>query len=398
MIALFLLSVVLSVIFRVAWKTLGHPLHARTWSWSFAVGASGYLLNAVGTSFHWNSPTYWIAASIMVLLVSYLGARGYRERAGLGSTGSGFAMGWAVTLAIVIIFNLWLPYQSVRIAIVPGFSSVMLFVASQAVAGQARRLSGADRLARSYLVVFACFEAALGCLALMLGKSPEPSRGVLYNEVLLLGLPSFYIANGLVGLFLLASDLARRMEALAQTDALTGLLNRRGIEREALDSISACHANDWPLACVLVDIDHFKRINDRHGHVIGDVALSRFSDCLRTGVSARGVVGRLGGEEFVFLLPHMDETQSVALVEQLRAGIKEIPLANLDVDPLSASFGITLLEEGDRSLRDLLVRADIALYQAKATGRDRSVLFHPSQTPLRFGRSLQWEPTVGREQ
>jgi diguanylate cyclase (GGDEF)-like protein len=398
MIALFLLSVVLSVIFRVAWKTLGRPLHARTWSWSFAVGALGYLVNAAGTALRWTSPFYFMVASLLVLTVSYLGARGFRERAGLGSTDRRFAIGCGATLAVLIFFNLAIPYQAIRIAVVPVFSAAMLFLASQAVDRQARTLSGADRLARHYLIVFACFELVLAFMACRLGRLPGSPNAALYNQVLLLGLPSFYIANGLVGLFLLASDLARRMEALAETDVLTGLLNRRGIEREAAEAISQSRSSGGPLTCVLADIDHFKRINDLHGHVIGDVALLRFSEWMKSSLSGCGTVGRLGGEEFVFLLPGMDVAQSVECVERVRLGVKDIALADLDVEPFTASFGIASVEADDRSLRDLLVRADIALYQAKATGRNRSVVFDLSQTPLHVARALGRDVPVGQEQ
>jgi diguanylate cyclase (GGDEF)-like protein len=386
LVVLFLVSIVLSVIFWVAWKTLGRPRHARTWSLAFAIGAGGYLLNAVGAVFRLTSPGYVMLISLPTLIISYLGTRGYRQRAGLPACPVRFGAGFLLTVGVMAVCNFIVPHYGIRVAVVPFFGAIMLLLAADAAVRHERRPSAADRAAAIFQIVFACFEVALTAMSLRIGKGPNLPAVMLYNEVLLLGLPSCYIANGLMAMFVLASDLARRMELLAETDTLTGLLNRRGFEREAVDAIALAHANGSALAAVLADLDHFKRINDRHGHGIGDLALSRFSDYLRATLPGFTPIGRLGGEEFVFLVASTPEAGVVDLVDHVRRGVTGVSLAEFEVEPFTASFGITFLELDDAGLVDLLARADVALYHAKASGRNRACRFDPSLRPLHVPR------------
>jgi diguanylate cyclase (GGDEF)-like protein len=387
LVVLFLVSIVLSVIFRVAWKTLGRPSHARTWSLAFAIGAGGYLLNAVGAALRLSSPLYVMVVSLPSLALTYLATRGYRQRAGLPMYPRRFGAGFLAVLAIMVLANYVFPHQGARLAIVPLFGAAMLFLGSQAAVRYRRKPSSADRSSAVFQLVFVCFELLLTALALRLGKGPNPSALAVYNQVLLLGLPSLYVGSGLIAMFLLTSDLALRMEHLAETDTLTALLNRRGFEREAKDAIAMAQAQKLPLTAVLADIDHFKRINDGYGHGIGDVALSRFSAYLAANVPGLVPAGRLGGEEFVFLLVGMPPDEALERVEQIRQGVASISLADYEVDPFTASFGVTHLQPEDATMADLLERADVALYQAKATGRNRVCIYDPSLQPMHVPRS-----------
>jgi diguanylate cyclase (GGDEF)-like protein len=387
LVVLFLVSIVLCIIFRVAWKTLGRPAHARTWSLAFATGAFGYLLNAVGAVLRLGSPLYVIVVSLPTLALTYLATRGYRQRAGLPMYPQRFGAGFLAVFAVMVISNYVVPNQGVRLAIVPLFGAAMLFLGSRAALRYRRKPSSADRSSAVFQLVFVCFELLLTVLALRLGKGPNLPALMVYNQTLLLGLPSLYVGSGLMALFLLTSDLALRMEHLAETDTLTGLLNRRGFEREAREAIALAQAQPLPLTAVLADIDHFKRINDNFGHGIGDVALSRFSAYLAANVPGLVPVGRLGGEEFVFLLVGMPCDEALERVEQIREGVSSISLADYEVEPFTASFGVTHLEPEDATMADLLERADVALYQAKATGRNRVCVYDPSLRPLQVPRS-----------
>jgi diguanylate cyclase (GGDEF)-like protein len=387
LVVLFFVSVVLSVLFRVAWRTLGRPEHARTWSLAFAVGAVGYLLNALGAVPRLANPLYVVLVSVPTVIVSYLGTLGYRQRAGLPTRRLWFGLAIGLTVASILWFNFVMRNDPLRIAVVPLFGAAMLFLAAKAVAGQASCRDVPDRLAWWFLVAFGSFELVLFGLSLRLGPKDHAAALLAYNTTLLLGVPSLYVANGLVGMFVLTSDLARRMETLAVTDTLTGLLNRRGIEREAAEGIATARREGSRLAVVLADLDHFKRINDEHGHGVGDVALARFSDYLAKSSPAATRVGRLGGEEFILLIAALDELAVTEGMERVRGGVAGISLAEYEVPPFTASFGITFLEDGDQSLGDLLRRADLALYQAKQTGRNRVCLYDESQTPLHVPRS-----------
>ena len=162
----------------------------------------------------------------------------------------------------------------------------------------------------------------------------------------------------------------RALERLAYVDELTGLPNRRYVVRqlEALLSRARRHGRD--LAVVMVDADHFKALNDHHGHHAGDVALRTIGERLRARVRREDVVGRFGGEEFVVALPDTDPEGAAAVAEDLRAAIAErpIPLDRSSV-ALTISAGWAMWE--GESLERLLGRADDALYAAKAAGRNR---------------------------
>lgn len=161
----------------------------------------------------------------------------------------------------------------------------------------------------------------------------------------------------------------RQLEDLVATDELTGLYNRRHFLRLASRELQAMGMEQMH-GLALIDLDHFKRINDMHGHAAGDQVLQVFaavaSACLRDG----DVLARYGGEEFVMLLPDCAPERLTSCCERLRLAFMEAQLIGLNVRDLSLSVGMTLLELGD-DLDDALQRADQALYRAKRDGRNR---------------------------
>jgi diguanylate cyclase (GGDEF)-like protein len=172
-------------------------------------------------------------------------------------------------------------------------------------------------------------------------------------------------------------DRARRQaRRLAVTDVLTGLPNRReGLRRLTL-AVQAQHAQQsgTPLACVMVDLDEFKAINETYGHPVGDRALRAAARALASGLRSTDLVARYGGEEFLILLPGTAAPAAAAVAERLRTRLAETRVAPLE-RALSASFGIATLGP-DEPARSLLVRADAALLRAKRDGRNR-VCFAP---------------------
>jgi diguanylate cyclase len=161
----------------------------------------------------------------------------------------------------------------------------------------------------------------------------------------------------------------RQLENLVATDELTGLFNRRHFLRLATRELDTMDA-DVVHGLALIDLDHFKRINDVHGHAAGDQVLQAFaavaSACLREG----DVLARYGGEEFVVLLPDCNAERLTSCCERLRIAFTDVELIGISVSHLSLSAGMTLLELGD-DLDDALHRADQALYRAKRDGRNR---------------------------
>lgn len=163
----------------------------------------------------------------------------------------------------------------------------------------------------------------------------------------------------------------RQLEDLASTDELTGLYNRRHFLRRAeaeLGRLRPAHQS----GLALIDLDHFKRINDLHGHATGDRVLQSFATVARSCLRDDDILARYGGEEFVLLLPNTDAEQFKACCERLREAFANAqPLdVQLQAGQLSLSVGLTLLRAGDE-LDEALQRADEALYRAKHNGRNR---------------------------
>ena len=168
----------------------------------------------------------------------------------------------------------------------------------------------------------------------------------------------------------LALSSARQRELLrsqADTDDLTGLLNRRAFDQQFDALLHEARRSSRPLGLVLIDLDHFKQVNDQHGHQAGDAALAAVADALRASVRGRDVVARFGGEEFVLVLPDTAPDASFAIAERARGRVTSHASAGVR---LTVSAGLAGYP-GDGAEPDALLRAaDAALYDAKHAGRD----------------------------
>lgn len=161
----------------------------------------------------------------------------------------------------------------------------------------------------------------------------------------------------------------RALDLQARTDALTGLLNRRGFETQMAFALALARRSGRPLGLITLDVDHFKRVNDTYGHEAGDEVLHRLARALQTRLRDADVVARLGGEEFVALLPDTDLHSAQYFAQTLIAAFAraEDPV----VGRITVSAGVTALRGRDDSDKDMLRRADAALYEAKRQGRNR---------------------------
>jgi diguanylate cyclase (GGDEF)-like protein len=165
-----------------------------------------------------------------------------------------------------------------------------------------------------------------------------------------------------------------RAHELARTDELTGLANRRAFVEQGTAAIDQARRYHRPLSLVMLDIDHFKRINDQFGHAVGDAALQHVAAALRRTARAADTSGRLGGEEFALLLPETGVEAAAVLAERLRRDVAAAAVpANGATLRLTCSFGVAQFGGAAATLDALLGAADAALYRAKEEGRDRVV-------------------------
>lgn len=172
-----------------------------------------------------------------------------------------------------------------------------------------------------------------------------------------------------------SADEARRRAAeaseMSMSDALTGLLNRYGLQRSLQHEQAEARRYGRALSCLMIDIDHFKQVNDTYGHTAGDAALMQVARVLTDAGRASDVVCRYGGEEFLVLAPETNLDGALALGEKIRlAAASRLYGDGERVFPLTLSIGAAQLLPAE-SAHDMIARADVALYQAKESGRDR---------------------------
>jgi diguanylate cyclase (GGDEF)-like protein len=174
-----------------------------------------------------------------------------------------------------------------------------------------------------------------------------------------------------------------QLETEAQTDPKTSLGRIDWWRRRTEEMLRTSRTQREPMSVLLIDIDHFKLVNDRHGHLVGDEALRAVATILRSAIRTKDVIGRFGGEEFVIALPDTGLDDATVTADRLRSAVAASPLAAMcagvlddpDLDPdtfrLTVSIGVAVYPADGSTVDDLLLRADRAMYAAKAAGRDR---------------------------
>lgn len=171
-------------------------------------------------------------------------------------------------------------------------------------------------------------------------------------------------------------QLRLHLDRLAHTDELTRLPNRRHVLERARAECERARRHDTPLSVAVIDLDHFKQINDRHGHAAGDAVLRAFAELCRRELRQHDVIGRIGGEEFFAFFPHTTLADAGLVVERLREQTLAMKWPQLPgLSRVSISVGMTQLRSDDADILVTLARADRALYAAKESGRDR-ICFH----------------------
>lgn len=168
-----------------------------------------------------------------------------------------------------------------------------------------------------------------------------------------------------------------QLRELATRDALSGLLNRRAFLERSTALFDHCRRHGQPCAVLMIDIDHFKRINDRHGHQMGDVAIRTCAEAIGHALRDADLLGRLGGEEFAVLLPHATADSAMVVAERIRSGMAQMNIVSPQGQPLSftISIGVAEMAAHHAGIEPLLVDADQALYRAKATGRNKVLAY-----------------------
>ena len=240
---------------------------------------------------------------------------------------------------------------------------------------------GAPLVLASHLVLLGSQVSALSYGAAFKGTAVTPFFLQTTASVWPLA-PLVAVLLGLFGFSLMAMEqIIARNESGARLDALTGLLNRGALDMTAIGMVARWQRDGDPLSCLVIDVDHFKFVNDRHGHHAGDNVLREIAAALDNSRRASDIAARYGGEEFCILCPHTDEHQATALANRILRKVRAVELPAGEgpgSGHASVSIGIAQLHVGppnrEALWRNLFAEADRALYLAKQRGRDQYVL------------------------
>jgi diguanylate cyclase (GGDEF)-like protein len=361
-------SLLLAIALYAAFQRFGRVRHATYWACAFALIALDHTLMALRLLTPGSHTVANLVACAASLTGATLVAMGFRERSGLKDKRWLLGALAIMTVGCGVLVLLY-PARPVHHPIVTAYVVVMLFFSIRALRRGPEQQLAAGRTTLAMMSVFLGFFGVLTVLGLVTDPWGALSTD-LYHAVYVLGVPASLTGIGLFALFLLAEDLAHGMRHLAIVDPLTGLLNRRGFDEAARRVKAQCRRSGTPVCVAVVDLDHFKAINDRFGHAAGDQALSEFARRLRSGLRQGDLVSRAGGEEFVLLLPGVNGAEVGDLLNRLRIGLcLDEEDTTLGFPMPTASFGA--VEIGPRDLLSTCIeRADLALYRAKREGRN----------------------------
>lgn len=313
---------------------------------------------------------------VLVFFLVYLGLRWFVLRRRLSTMNAPLALSAAMTAILSIgVVNQAAALAAARIAslVVLGFTAAML------LRPRMRSLRAAAR-ATAFMVF-----GVMGVLGLRL----LVSLGLLGSRYV--GLDKFghdatmvtvtALGFSFVGMYV--AETKRRLHEETRLDPLTGLHNRRAFEEMAHREVQIAARESTPLTLLMMDLDHFKQLNDTWGHALGDRALRAFGGVLLTVTGSSDAVARLGGEEFAILLPGRSARSALALAERLRATVEGLRLSEgEELVRFTVSVGLSSLRAGEQSLEAMSHRADRALYQAKREGRNRVMLADALPGPI----------------
>nr|WP_315474063.1 diguanylate cyclase [uncultured Rhodoferax sp.] len=337
-------------------------LLSQTLGW-VAIISSGFVFG------HWLDPVLSTAAMVLASVANYL--MFLALQAWLGPRPNQRAL-IALMVLMPLGYALSFEHYSLRVGYANLMFALQLTIVAQAALGP--RLPGGLRWRA---LVCLCY-AAVACASLARGV-----LGAFYPELYptfdaphIVNVLAQLTANMALVLTTVAVLVAWREEAESQlreqafTDNITGLLNRHGWDDRAPALFDQARRHNTPLALILLDLDHFKRVNDTQGHEVGDQVLRLVGKVLQSNRRSSDLAARIGGEEFALLLPQTDKRAALHVEQRLRLALLEEGIQQPTLR-VGYSAGLALLQAGDRKLTDFMVRADAALYQAKAQGRGR---------------------------
>ncbi len=360
--------------FLAIWHRQPHRTYILSWSLTYAAASIGW-----GIDFLRDPLGDWLtsfAANPFLFLVAFFTARGTCLRYSGDAQDRTLLPIYLATVAVSSFAGLVLADAFWR-GTLGGTGMALMLVVAVAAVWRSQPREFIDRGILLVLGLVVCVLLARPVASLLIEGRPTVESAVADSlwvvSVKLMAIFS-WIPFAILFLVRIAHDLMEDLARQSVTDPLTGLLNRRGFFEQADLCMKEASAAS-PVAVLLCDIDRFKRINDRHGHAVGDRVIQSLAASLRGAAGDRGVIARLGGEELAIIMPACDETVARLLADGLRSCFAARDHACPALRPApTVSVGIAVATGGEE-IDPVLERADAALYEAKRSGRDRTSVF-----------------------
>lgn len=296
----------------------------------------------------------------------HLGSRRFYH---LAPAWQAWACGGLAVMATLAFFLTAAPDYRVRVLV---FTGAMAVVVAAHVLLLLRHGEGfAPRFTAYVLALQAAVLVARAITTLWIDSAHSNRFGPSLVQTAYIAAYSFSVLLVSIGVLLMASERVRaQLEYLATHDSLTGTLARRAILQHGSEEMLRWQRYRNPFSVLLLDIDHFKAVNDRHGHLVGDRVLAEFARIATESLRSTDRIGRYGGEEFVVLLAETEATAAFAVAERIRQGLRAMPEG---LPACTTSIGVATVLPGQTRFDEVLARADAALYQAKDQGRNATV-------------------------
>lgn len=358
-------------------RTLAPDVQPSAFSWRVAtlLEAAGCILQAVQAELPAGFVLPLANACILLGMTGYL--RALRQFYGLPDR---WAILWPAVIGTVGVFWFAAVRQDlgIRIVIASLALAAIMFACVWTLQRQGRREPMASQRMQS--VIFLVIALLMMARVVQAIVSPPTEASLLQagngvRALALVVLTSLPVVGTTAFLLMCSERIRRQWQRAASTDYLTGLANRRTVAQAGAQAFDYARRDGKDFSVAILDVDHFKRINDKFGHDVGDLALKHLAEILLIACRGRDLPGRFGGEEFILLWHEADAVLAQQMAQRLRDALRSRPLRAGDISVgLTVSIGIAVLDGTHADFEEMLLQADRALYAAKAGGRDRVVV------------------------
>ena len=374
--SLFFTSIMLTVIFFVAWKNFGKKNYALIWSFTFLLASFQWILNLTSQQLFSDRELYWLIVNIFTILVGTTSLIGHYLRVNKKVNYPLITGLTIVTILMVYYFTYVHVHAGLRYSIAVFHNAIAMSFIVHAISSHKKKNTAAEIGACSIYSIFLISQFIAGSAALLQGAELQADYMEVYRLINFTVLPSAYIGISLFVVFMLASDLSEEMKILAITDELTGTLNRRGFYQHAEASLQRNNKALNVTAVAIFDLDHFKTINDRYGHQVGDQVLKSVVQLVNSKINDTDTLGRVGGEEFALIIHEMEPQNIKDLLTHICNSVEGAQLmCNDNKIKFTISVGLTIIHNDGLTklncIDELMGKADRALYQAKNNGRNQ---------------------------